>query len=149
MTDQERGLYPGLTVTGKRAYLRQFWARRDPTPGTPANEAREDFYGRIAVANRRYGEGGNAEVPGWRTDRGRIFIRLGLPDEVLSRPQAGNTFPYEVWKYTRGRLRKYVFADLTRFGNYALIYTDDRQEPSRPDWEGLLGPDAVLEVLRF
>jgi len=68
---------------------------------------------------------------------------------VLSRPQAGNTFPYEVWKFTRGMLRKYVFADLTRFGNYALVYTDDRTEPTRPDWQGLLGTDAVEEIGRF
>lgn len=149
MKAEEQGIYPSLSVEGKRSYLRRFWARRDPTPGTPRNEAQEDFYGRIAEATRRFREGGAAQIPGWRTDRGRIFIRYGPPDEVLSRPQAGNTLPYEVWKYTRARPLKYVFLDQTQFGNYALIWTNDRREPSRPNWEALLGPEAVTDVERF
>ncbi len=98
---------------------------------------------------RRYREGGAAEIPGWRTDRGRIFIKYGPPQEVMQRPQAGNTLPYEVWKYSSGRLLKYVFMDLTQFGNYALIWTDDRREPSRPNWQSLLGPEGVQDVQRF
>src|SRR2546425_11076275 len=100
-------------------------------------------------ANRRFREGGAAEIPGWRTDRGRIFIKYGPPQEMMQRPQAGNTLPYEVWKYTRNRALKYVFLDQTQFGNYALIWTDDRREPSRPNWQSLLGPEAVLDVERF
>ena len=87
MQPDERGIYPTLTPSGKRDYLRRFWSRRDPTPGTAENELEEDFYRHIAEANRRFREGGAAQIPGWRTDRGRIFIRLGPPDEVLSRPQ--------------------------------------------------------------
>ena len=149
MAAEEQGAYTGLTLEGKRRWLRLFWEKRDPTPGTPRNEAQEDFYRRINEANRRYREGGAAQIPGWRTDRGRIFIKLGPPDEVLSRPQAGNTRPFEVWKYTRTRPLKYVFLDPTGFGNYALIWTDDRREPTRPNWQELLGPEAVLEVERF
>ena len=149
MTSQEQGAYPGLTLEGKRRWLRLFWERRDPTPGTPRNETQEDFYRRINEANRRYREGGAAQIPGWRTDRGRIFIKYGPPDEVLNRPQAGSTRPFEVWKYTRTRALKYVFLDQTLFGNYVLIWTDDRREPSRPNWQELLGPEAVIEVERF
>jgi GWxTD domain-containing protein len=145
----EQGLFNRLSVEGKRAYLRQFWVKRDPTPGTPRNEAQEDFYRRTAEANRRFREGGAGQIPGWRTDRGRIFIKYGPPDEVLSRPPSGSANPYEVWKYGRERIRKYVFLDLTRFGNYALIWTDDRREPSRPNWRELLGREAVEDVLRF
>jgi GWxTD domain-containing protein len=149
MTSEEQGAYTGLTLEGKRRWLRVFWERRDPTPGTPANEAQEDFYRRIAEANRRYREGGAAQIPGWRTDRGRVFIKYGAPDQVMSRPQAGNTRPYEVWKYSRGRALKYVFLDQTLFGNYTLIWTDDRREASRPNWQELLGPEAVIDVERF
>lgn len=149
MASDEHGTYTGLTVEGKRRWLRGFWRKRDLTPGTPQNEAQEDFYRRIAEANRRFREGGAAEIPGWRTDRGRIFIKYGPPQDVLQRPQAGNTAPYEVWKYTRGRLTKYVFLDQTQFGNYALIWTDDRREASRPNWQALLGPEAVQDVERF
>ncbi len=143
------GVYQGLSVEGKRNFLRRFWEERDPTPGTAVNELRELFYARIAEANRRYREGGAAAIPGWRTDRGRIFIRYGEPDETLSRPQAGPTNPYEVWKYTRGRPRKFLFLDETRFGHYVLIYTDERREPSRPDWEDILGQEAADDVKRF
>ena len=142
MTTDEQGNYPSLTLEGKRRWLRLFWAKRDPG-------ARESFYARIAEANRRFREGGSAQIPGWRTDRGRIFIKYGAPDEVLSRPQAGSTRPYEVWKFSRGRALKYVFLDPTGFGNYVLIWTSDRREPSRPNWEELLGPEAVIEIERF
>ena len=117
MAEDEQGIYSSLTLDGKRTFLRKFWARRDPTPGTPRNEEEERFYTGIAEANRRFHEGGAAEIPGWRTDRGRIFTRYGPPDEVLNRPQAGSTAPYEVWKYTKTRARKFVFYDVTRFGN--------------------------------
>ncbi|MGH7606637.1 MAG: GWxTD domain-containing protein [Gemmatimonadales bacterium] len=149
IASEEVGIFGSLTLQGKRGFLRRFWEKRDPTPGTPRNEAQEDYYGRIAEANRRYREGGVADIPGWRTDRGRIFVKYGPPQEVLRRPQAGSTAPYEVWKYTRGRLLKYVFLDQTQFGNYALIWTDDRREPSRPNWQALLGPEAVRDVDRF
>ena len=149
MEASEQGLYPTLTVDGKRRFLRDFWVKRDPTPGTPRNEEADRFYAAIAEANRRFREGGAARIPGWRTDRGRVFVRYGAPDEVLSRPQAGSTAPYEVWKYTRVRARKFAFYDVTRFGNYVLIWTDERREPSRPNWRDLLGPEAVQEVERF
>lgn len=149
MTKDERGQYSLLSVDEKRAYLRKFWARRDPTPGTKRNEAAEGFYARIDHANQAFREGGAAEIPGWRTDRGRIYILNGRPDEVLSRPQPASTQPYEVWKYTRGRPRKYCFLDLTGFGNYSLIYTTDLHEVSRPNWWQLLGREAMEDVLRF
>jgi GWxTD domain-containing protein len=149
MTSDETGIYSSLTLEGKRSFLRRFWLKRDPTPATPRNEEQENFYSRIAEANRRYREGGAAEIPGWRTDRGRIFIRNGPPQEVMQRPQAANTLPYEVWKYTQSRLLKFVFMDFTQFGNYALIWTDDRREPIRPNWASLLGPEGVQDVQRF
>jgi GWxTD domain-containing protein len=149
MESGERGVYEGLSAEGKRNYLRTFWRRRDPTPATPTNEAQDDYYRLVAYATRQYREGGAAEVPGWRTDRGRIFLRYGEPDEMLKRPQAGATRPYEVWKYTHGRLRKFVFYDSTGLGHYELIYTDEQREPSRSDWADLLGPEAVLDVQRF
>jgi GWxTD domain-containing protein len=144
----ERGVYEGLSVEGKRNYLRQFWQRRDPTPSTPANEEQERFYALMNLANADFREGGAGDVPGWRTDRGRIFIRYGKPDEVMQRPQSV-TRPYEVWKYTRGRPRKFVFLDQTGLGHYALIFTDERREASMPNWEQLLGPEGVVDVQRF
>jgi GWxTD domain-containing protein len=149
LESDERGVYHRLSLEGKRNFLSRFWARRDPSPGEAANEAQAAFYRRIADANQRFREGGAGDVPGWRTDRGRILITYGEPDDVLRRPQSGPTNPYEVWKYTRGRPRKFVFLDETRLGNYVLIFTDERREPSRVDWERKLGPEAVQDILRF
>ena len=150
MQADERGVYPALSVGRKRDYLRRFWGRRDPTPGTPKNEMEDEFYARTAEANRRFREGGGgaAPIPGWRTARGRIFIKHGPPDDVLSRPRPGRTLPYEVWKYTKGGL-KYCFVDVTRFGNYALVWTTDPNERSERNWQQLLGREAYEDVMRF
>lgn len=149
MKADEQGIFSTLTVDGKRTYLRRFWASRNPNPSAGKNDEMDRFYAYVREANARYGEGGMSRVPGWRTDRGRIFIRDGPPDEVLNRAQSGPTKPYEVWKYTRGRPRKYIFMDLTQFGNYTLIYSDDRTEPTLPNWDVLLGTEAMDDAMRF
>ena len=81
--------------------------------------------------------------------RQRIQHGGAEPDQVMKRPQSGPDLPWEAWKYARTRGLKFVFMDLTRFGNYALIYTNDRRETIRPDWESLLGTEAVTDVERF
>ena len=140
--------YPGLTVDGKRRFLREFWLRRDPTPGTWENELQTNFYLRIADANRRFREGGAGAAPGWHTDRGRVFIRHGEPDDILRMPQTGPDRPWEAWKYKEHNT-KFVFLDLTRLGNYSLIYSSDREERSPADWSTLLSSEAIAEILRF
>jgi GWxTD domain-containing protein len=149
MEGDERGVYEGLSVDGKRNYMRQFWEKRDPTPGTPINESYVGYYQLFTEANRRFAQSGAGRVSGWRTDRGRIFLKRGEPEQTLDRPMGGDNRPYLVWKYTRPRMLKYVFMDVTGLGDYQLIYTDDRFETSRGDWEEQLGPRAVEDVLRF
>ncbi len=149
MESDERNVYPDLTVEGKRNYLRQFWEKRDPTPGTTMNEAMVVYYRQFAEANRRFRESGAGDIPGWRTDRGRIFLKYGEPDETLRRPVSADAPPYEVWKYSRPRQLKFVFLDQTGLSMYQLIYTNDRFEVSRADWETLLGERAVEDVIRF
>jgi GWxTD domain-containing protein len=139
----------GLSLSAKRRLLSEFWQKRDPTPDTPVNERREQFYQAIAYANRSYREGGRKTVPGWRSDRGRIYARLGGPDEVLDRPNQGRAPRYIVWRYTRARGNFYIFADRTGFGAYQLIYSDDLREPGQPDWDRTLGRDAVGDVSQF
>lgn len=149
MSSQESGQYSGLTVDGKRRWLRDFWARRNPAGGAGRSALMDQYYARVNEANSRFKEGGAAGAAGWRTDRGRIFILYGQADERLDRRNNGTTNPYEVWKYTRDRNLKYVFMDLTRFGNYTLIWTNDRKEQIRPNWEDLLGTDGVNDVNNF
>jgi GWxTD domain-containing protein len=145
----ELSVYGSLTVEGKRRFLRDFWRKRDPTPETPANERMAAFYKRIGDANERYREGGAASIPGWRTDRGRIFILYGAPDEMLQRPQSGASYPWEMWKYTKSRVLYYLFLDRTRLGNYALIYSTDRRETTLPNWQEFLNDDAKREIANF
>jgi len=140
----------GLSLAAKRQFLVRFWQQRDPTPGTERNEARVSFYEQIARANQEYGEKGRAGRPGWRTDRGRVRIRNGEPTEVLDRRTAlGQAPPYQVWRYTRGKDRYYIFADRTGFGNYQLLATNDLKETGLPDYGRLLGSQALQDISRF
>jgi len=151
MHEDEQGTYPSLTVAEKQEFLRAFWARRDPTPGTPRNEAEEQFNARLAAVNRKFTELRTKPVPGWRTDRGRVYLEYGPPDITLSRRGLGSTLPFTVWKYTQGnkRPRKYCFVDITGFGNFVLVYSNDPREPSRSDWRQLLGDDGYTDALQF
>ena len=145
----ERGIYEYLSVEGKRNFLNTFWNRRDETPATAENEALTRFYGAIAETARRFRERGSGDIPGWRTDRGRVFLKYGEPDDVLRRPVVGFTNPYEVWKYSRGRPLRFIFYDDTGFGNYVLIHSNDRSEAGYGNWETLLGEEAVEDALNF
>ena len=109
ISDEERASFKKLSTDEEREqFVEQFWERRNPNPGSPENEFREEYYRRIAYANERYASG----TPGWRTDRGRIYIMYGPPDEIESHPSGGtyirppeegggetSTFPFEKWRY--------------------------------------------------
>jgi GWxTD domain-containing protein len=140
-----------LSLRAKRRFLTEFWTRRDPTPGTVVNEGRQRFYDAIAFADRNYSEHGRAARPGWKTDRGRVFVRNGKPDDVLTRPAAGRSPPYEVWHYTTGKNRYYIFLDRTEgLGDYQLIASNDVQEQSLPNWQQLMHKeDAIIDISRF
>jgi GWxTD domain-containing protein len=130
ITPAERAVYQALRTDEERqAFVGQFWARRDPTPGTPANEFRDEHYRRFDDANRKFAARG---VPGWKTDRGRFFIMWGPPDEIESHPEGGiytrpgvggqMSFPYEVWlyRYIQGTGRNVMleFVDPSLTGNF-------------------------------
>jgi GWxTD domain-containing protein len=144
----EQGVYDKLGVEGKRRFLREFWQARDPTHGTGVNQAMVQFYRAVAAANRMFREGGAGQIPGWRTDRGRIYLKYGRWDDILQRPMASPR-PFEVWRYTRDRGRYYVFLDQSGFGHYVLIGTNDRREPGFQNWQGLLEGENYQEVAHF
>ncbi|HEX4605328.1 MAG TPA: GWxTD domain-containing protein [Candidatus Angelobacter sp.] len=109
ITDEELSAFKKLTTNAERdVFIEGFWQRRDPTPDTAENEYKEEHYRRIAYANEHYAAG----MPGWRTDRGRIYIMYGPPTSTDSHPMGGpyqrspeegggqtSTFPFEVWRY--------------------------------------------------
>jgi GWxTD domain-containing protein len=138
-----------LSANAKRRFLTDFWQRRDPTPGTPRNESRDAFYQAIVYANEHYREGGRTR-PGWKSDRGRIFLKNGPPDETLQREQQALAPPYEVWRYRTGKDRWYCFVDRSRgVGLFQLIHSNDVNESGLPNWREILTPEALQDVGRF
>ena len=141
--------YRGASITAKRQFLISFWRKRDPDPATPANEIREEFYGKIAYADNTFRERGSRTQSGWKTDRGRIYTRLGAPDETLDRVRAGQAPPYQVWRYTRGKVLYFIFSDRSGLGAYKLVKTNDLHESGSADWRDILGPEAVKDIGQF
>jgi len=79
ITDEERKAFKALKTDEERdQFIENFWLRRDPDPDTPENEYKEQYFERIQYANEKFSSG----IPGWRTDRGRIYIMFGKPDEL-------------------------------------------------------------------
>src|SRR5437899_7794384 len=109
ITDEELSAFKKLSNNAERdQFIEQFWLRRDPTPDTAENEYKEEHYRRIQYANEHFAAG----MPGWKTDRGRIYIMYGKADSIDSHPMGGpyqrsaeegggstQTFPFEIWRY--------------------------------------------------
>lgn len=134
-----------LSEDAKRRYLTEFWQSRDPNKGTANNEARDQFYSAIALANKEFKE---RNVPGWKTDRGRIFAKNGVAPSVLRRAQLQKAPPYEVWNYPDTG-QWYIFADRTGVGQWRLLIAYDLKEPRQPDWRDVLTEDGVRDSGRF
>src|SRR5580704_3315620 len=140
ITDEERAAFKQLSNDEERDnFIEAFWQRRDPTPDTEENEYKEEHYQRIAYANEHFAAG----IPGWKTDRGRIYIIYGKADEVDSHPSGGtyerpmeegggetSTFPFEDWRYRYlegiGQEVIVEFVDTCMCGEYHM--TMDRSE---------------------
>ncbi len=142
ITDEEKKAFKQLNTDEERQeFIEQFWLRRDPTPDTIENEFKEEHYRRIAYANEHYASG----IPGWKTDRGRIYIMYGPADEVESHPSGGayerpmdegggmtSTYPFEKWRYRYiegiGTDVNIEFVDPTMTGEYHMT-----MDPSEKD----------------
>lgn len=98
----------------------KFWKARDPTPGTPENELRDEYYGRIRYATMTFSYLGKE---GWRTDFGMVYVTYGPPDEIDRHPFDLDSPAYQVWYYYRLK-RKFVFVD-AGYGEYQLQYPYD------------------------
>jgi GWxTD domain-containing protein len=95
----------------------EFWREKDPTPGTPKNEFYEEHLRRFRYADKHFSI---SLTQGWRTDRGRIYILYGEPDEIDSYPMEVSRNPMEVWFYF-GSGKRFVFVDETGFGDFILV----------------------------
>ena len=138
---REAGLQAAEDGRGAAAVCRAFWQRRDPTPDTEENEYKEEHYRRIAYANDHYASG----IPGWKTDRGMIYIKYGPPDEIDSHPSGGSyerpmeegggetsTYPFEDWRYRYidgiGTNIIIEFVDTTMSGEYHISLDPEEKD---------------------
>ncbi|MGH9799224.1 MAG: GWxTD domain-containing protein, partial [Blastocatellia bacterium] len=142
ITDEERKTFNLLKTDDEREqFIEQFWLRRDPDPDTDANEYREEYYQRIAYANEHYTSG----IPGWKTDRGRIYIMFGKPHQTESHPSGGSydrpiwegggstsTYPFEIWWYRYiegvGSDVEIEFVDPTGSGEYRIARNPNEKD---------------------
>jgi GWxTD domain-containing protein len=114
--DEWSKLNEAKTPEEKQARFLEFWKKRDPNPNTPRNERMEEYYQRVAYANKHFGH----YQPGWRTDMGMVYLIFGPPNNVERHPFEIDSKPYEVWTYYDISY-SFVFLDETGFGDYRLI----------------------------
>jgi GWxTD domain-containing protein len=142
ITDEERKAFKALKTDEERdQFIEQFWLRRDPDPDTPENEYKDQYYERIQYANEHYASG----IPGWKTDRGRIYVTFGKPDEIESHPSGGTydrpsyegggsttTYPFENWWYRYiegiGSDIEIEFVDPSGSGEYRIARSPDEKD---------------------
>ncbi|MEP6718792.1 MAG: GWxTD domain-containing protein [bacterium] len=142
ITDEERKAFKKLATDDEREkFIEEFWRRRDPDPDTDENEFKEEYYERIAYANEHFASG----IPGWKSDRGRIWIMYGKPDERETHPSGGSydrpsyegggsttTYPFETWFYRYlpgvGSGVEIEFVDPTGTGEYRIARSPDEKD---------------------
>jgi GWxTD domain-containing protein len=142
ITPEERSAFVHLQTNEEREqFIEQFWQRRNPDPDSAENTFKEEHYRRIAYTNEHFASG----IPGWKSDRGRIYIMWGAPDEIESHPSGGSydrpssegggttsTYPFEDWRYRYlegiGEDVNIEFVDPTMTGEFRLT-----MDPSEKD----------------
>ena len=161
ITDTERVTFEALPPDAKRRYLTEFFQRQDPNPASPGNQFLEDYLERIQTIRARYDETvGTEERMPWYTDRGRIYLKYGEPQNRVvnySPSDAGNQTstlggggfagepPYEIWQYQTTSF-VYLFIQDDRFDNWRLIYSTDPDIASLADWYNRCGPSALNDL---
>lgn len=135
LSDDDKSMLKALSMPAQKSYVGRLWRQLDPLPETPANEFREEYFKRVRYADEKFSSGFS---PGWKSDRGRIAIKFGAPNEVERYPAKTTARPYEVWTYYREGRKQFIFADLEGFGKYVLIYSSDERELTRPDWRTII-----------
>ncbi len=122
----------------RRRFLMEFWAVRDPNPGTEINEYKDEFYQRLQYADDRYSSAGRE---GWKTDRGRVLLKYGLPSAIDPHLFDRETKPYEVWQYNnipgQGQA-EFIFYDPRGFGDFELLHATVTGERQSPNWQSEL-----------
>ena len=116
LSNDERKELKNNNKQNKEQLFYQIWKKRDPTPETEQNELMEEYFQRVEYVNEHF----SGWQPGWETDRGKIYILFGPPDEIQrTNPSAGNSTIYQIWNYVKVN-KQFVFRDQNGFGDYRL-----------------------------
>lgn len=131
----EYNSYQKLSSSGKAQFLIRFWRDRDPSPGTLENELLDAVKQRYHYSNDNFSWG---SVDGWATDRGRVLIQYGMPEEIERFYFEDESHPYEIWIYSRQRLYEFIFADFQSNGNFVLLHSTMEGEIHNKQWKTLI-----------
>ncbi|MCX6830841.1 MAG: GWxTD domain-containing protein [candidate division Zixibacteria bacterium] len=139
---EEKDTYSQLNLDGKKKWLKAFWDRKNPNAGSKVNTYKNEIFRRFLYANYYYSTSVAKRNDGWSSDRGRIYIQYGPPDQIDQRPSTMAQKPYERWLYYRlpGQSggNYFIFVDETGYGNYQLRHSTVKGEISNPEFEDLL-----------
>lgn len=129
-----------LSGPGKHNFLIKFWEMRDPSPDNDKLEALDEYIKKIEYVNARFSSG---LEDGYDSDRGRIYIRYGEPDEDMSMPSNKGYKPYENWIYYKDGGLQFIFIDIKGFGKYELAYASTIDEDIPVNWENYVNTDII------
>jgi len=136
LTSQDNKIYQDLSNKAKLEFIERFWRQNDPNPITEKNEFKEEVIRRTQYADEHFAH----FKDGWKTDRGRIYIRRGKPAEIIEKGYEFKAKPYIIWKYYQDGKRIYIFVDFTGQSNYKLVYSEnDEKEFTDPNWLDYMG----------
>jgi GWxTD domain-containing protein len=124
-----------LSLNAKGSYMVQFWKSMDPSPETPGNEYLQKIQQRYMYANKNFGWG---MTEGWKTDRGRVMIKYGVPDEIEHQSSQSDMAPYETWVYRQHKRFIFVFGDPQSNGRFILLHSDMDGEIYNARWREYL-----------
>ncbi len=155
LTDRDKKLYNTLILEGKRQFLIDFWIAKDPTPETEINEFYLENKRRVLIADQEFKYG---VTPGWKTDRGRVFILYGPPNEIQRESMSKEYAPNIIWIYNdlenvtlnservsdyalqeditliQGKSPYFVFAQMNNDGKNTLVHSNVVGEVQDMDW---------------
>ncbi len=147
LTGEQKSTLEGLSFEGKIRFFEDFWRNSDPDPSTRLNEFKVELFRRFHYANEHYSLSMVRRDDGWQTDRGRVYMVYGAPDEIETYPWTPDLKPFEKWNYfnigSQGA-KFFIFQDDTGYGDYRLAHSNANGEPFDPEWDELLQRGHLL-----
>lgn len=134
-TPETLKFFKGLNKPGKSEFIIRYWKNLDPDPSSSENEYLQEIQKRFSYSTEKFSWG---NIAGWKTERARILIKYGFPDELEQFRFEENSKPYEIWYYNKNKRYYYIFGDVNNNGAYILLHSNRESEVFNPAWRSLL-----------